>query len=70
MFFACSGGRGMRRTTMLWEVFVTRFAEAFEQYEKRRLTGEEAGELLGQRSVRLISPTRRNILRPAGKILE
>jgi hypothetical protein len=37
----------MRRTTMLWEVFVTRFAEAFEQYEKRRLTGEEAGELLG-----------------------
>jgi hypothetical protein len=20
MFFACSGGRGMRRTTMLWEV--------------------------------------------------
>jgi hypothetical protein len=37
----------MRRTTMLWEVFVTRFQEAFEQYEKRRLTGEEAGELLG-----------------------
>jgi hypothetical protein len=26
---------------------VTRFEEAFEQYEKRRLTGEEAGELLG-----------------------
>jgi hypothetical protein len=37
----------MRRTMMLWEVFVTRFEEAFEQYEKRRLTGEEAGELLG-----------------------
>jgi hypothetical protein len=37
----------MRRTTMLWEVFVTRFQEAFEQYEKRRLSGEEAGELLG-----------------------
>src|SRR5271167_188103 len=37
----------MRRTTMLWEVFVTRFQEAFEQYEKHRLTGEEAGELLG-----------------------
>jgi hypothetical protein len=37
----------MRRTMMLWEVFVTRFQEAFEQYEKRRLTGEEAGELLG-----------------------
>jgi hypothetical protein len=32
---------------MLWEVFVTRFQEAFEQYEKHRLTGEEAGELLG-----------------------
>jgi hypothetical protein len=26
---------------------VTRFQEAFEQYEKHRLTGEEAGELLG-----------------------
>src|SRR5450755_677377 len=37
----------MRRTTMLWEVFVTRFQDAFEQYEKHRLTGEEAGELLG-----------------------
>jgi hypothetical protein len=37
----------MRRTTMLWEVFVTRFQEAFEQYEKRRLSSEEAGELLG-----------------------
>ena len=37
----------MRRTAMLWEVFVTRFQEAFEQYEKRRLSSEEAGELLG-----------------------
>ena len=37
----------MRRTTMLWEVFVTRFEEAFEQYKRQRLTGEEAGELLG-----------------------
>jgi hypothetical protein len=37
----------MRRTAMLWEVFVTRFVEAFEQYEKRRLSSEEAGELLG-----------------------
>jgi hypothetical protein len=45
MFFACSGGRGCggRR----WEVFVTRFQEAFEQYEKHRLSSEEAGELLG-----------------------
>jgi hypothetical protein len=32
---------------MLWEVFVSRFEEAFEGYRKRRLTGEEAGELLG-----------------------
>jgi Helix-turn-helix domain len=37
----------MRRTAMLWEVFVTRFQEAFEQYEKHRLSSEEAGELLG-----------------------
>jgi hypothetical protein len=37
----------MRRTAMLWEVFVTRFEEAFGQYKCRRLTGEEAGELLG-----------------------
>jgi hypothetical protein len=37
----------MRRTAMLWEVFVRRFEEAFEQYKRRRLTGEEAGELLG-----------------------
>jgi hypothetical protein len=32
---------------MLWEVFVTRFEEAFEKYQRRRLTSEEAGELLG-----------------------
>ena len=37
----------MWRTAMLWEVFVTRFQEAFEQYEKHRLSSEEAGELLG-----------------------
>ena len=37
----------MRRTAMLWEVFVRRFEEALERYRKRRLTGEEAGELLG-----------------------
>ena len=37
----------MRRTTMLWEVFVRRFEEAFEQYEKHLLSSEEAGELLG-----------------------
>jgi hypothetical protein len=37
----------MRRTAMLWEVFVTRFQEAFERYEKHWLSSEEAGELLG-----------------------
>jgi transposase len=37
----------MRRTTMLWEVFVTRFEEAFGQYRRRRLNAEEAGEVLG-----------------------
>jgi hypothetical protein len=37
----------MRRTTMVWEVFVRRFEEAFEQYRCRRAMGEEAGELLG-----------------------
>ena len=37
----------MRRATMPWEVFVTRFEEAFEQYQRRRLSSEEAGELLG-----------------------
>src|SRR6201988_2567326 len=37
----------MRRTTMLWEGFVTLFEDAFDQYKRRRLTREEAGELLG-----------------------
>ena len=37
----------MRRTRVLWEVFVARFEEAFEQYRRHSLTGEEAGELLG-----------------------
>ena len=37
----------MRRTAMLWEVFVSRFEEALGQYERHRLTAEEAGELLG-----------------------
>ena len=37
----------MQRMTMLWEVFVARFEEAFEQYQRHRLTGEEAGEPLG-----------------------
>lgn len=37
----------MRRASALWEVFVLRFEEALERYRKRRLTAEEAGELLG-----------------------
>ena len=37
----------MRRTATLWEVFVSRFEEALEQYKRHRLTSEEAGELLG-----------------------
>ncbi len=37
----------MRRTAMLWEVFVIRFEEALERYRRRRLTGDEAGEVLG-----------------------
>jgi transposase len=37
----------MRRTSTLWEVFVLRFEEALERYRKRRLSAEEAGELLG-----------------------
>src|ERR1700747_3922028 len=37
----------MRRTTMLWGGFVTRFEDAFDQYKRGRLTREEAGELLG-----------------------
>jgi hypothetical protein len=36
-----------------WEVLVTRFQEAFEQYKKRRLTGEEAGEHLSPPATRL-----------------
>jgi transposase len=37
----------MQRTKVLWEVYVTRFEEAFGQYRRRRLNAEEAGELLG-----------------------
>lgn len=37
----------MRRTVVLWEVFVVRFEDIFERYRGRSLTGEEAGELLG-----------------------
>ena len=37
----------MRWASALWEVFVLRFEEALERYRKRRLTAEEAGEILG-----------------------
>src|SRR5712691_1028152 len=37
----------MRRASALWEVFVVWFEEALERYRKRRLTADEAGELLG-----------------------
>lgn len=37
----------MRRASALWEVFVVRFEEALERYRKRRLTADEAGEVLG-----------------------
>jgi transposase len=37
----------MRRTSALWEVFMLRFEEALERYRKRRLTADEAGEVLG-----------------------
>ena len=37
----------MRWTSPLWEVFVLRFEEALERYRKRRLTADEAGEVLG-----------------------
>jgi hypothetical protein len=37
----------MRRASALWEVFVLRFEEALERYRTRRLTAEEAGEILG-----------------------
>ena len=37
----------MRRASALWEVFVLRSEEALERYRKRRLTAEEAGEILG-----------------------
>src|SRR5215468_7999865 len=29
-------GAGMRRTAMLWEPFVSRFKDVFEQYQRRR----------------------------------
>lgn len=37
----------MRRASVLWEAFVTRFEDALDRYRRHRLTAEEAGELLG-----------------------
>jgi transposase len=37
----------MRRAIALWEVFVLRFEETLERYRQRRLTADEAGEVLG-----------------------
>ena len=37
----------MRRATVLWEAFVTRFEDALDRPKQGRLTAEEAGELLG-----------------------
>lgn len=37
----------MRRSTVLWEAFVTRFEDALDRHKQGRLTAEEAGELLG-----------------------
>ena len=37
----------MRRTRVLWEVYVTRFEEALNRYKRHRLSAEKAGELLG-----------------------
>lgn len=37
----------MRRQLALWGVFVSRFQDALERFRRRRLSAEEAGELLG-----------------------
>ena len=37
----------MRRTRVLWEVYVTRYEAALDRYKQHRLSAEEAGELLG-----------------------
>ena len=37
----------MRRSTVLWEAFVTRFEDALDRHKQGRLTAAEAGELLG-----------------------
>ena len=33
----------MRRTRVLWEVYVTRFEQALDGYKQRRLSAEESG---------------------------
>jgi hypothetical protein len=58
----------MRRTAMLWEAFVPSFEDASEQYQRRRLTAEDAGELSGmsgRNSRRLVVRWDRGPTRPA-----
>jgi hypothetical protein len=37
----------MRRQSVLWGLFVSRFEDALDRFRRRRLSAEEAGELLG-----------------------
>ena len=37
----------MRRQSALWGVFVSRFHDALDRFRRRRLSADEAGELLG-----------------------
>jgi transposase len=37
----------MRRQSVLWGVFVSRFEDALDRFRRRRLSADEAGELLG-----------------------
>src|SRR3954462_15986137 len=37
----------MRRQSVLWGVFVSRFEDALDRFRRRRLSAEKAGELLG-----------------------
>jgi len=56
----------MRRASALWEVFVLRFEEALERYRKRRLTADEAGEVLGMSGRNFRRLIMRYELRPDG----
>jgi len=58
----------MRRTAMLWEVFVTRFEEAFEQYKRRKLTGDEATAPRRQGAARQVAQNDPSILQEIDRI--